>query len=198
MYELPATKLIMEKPELYFPRDVEWREWLEIYHESTPQGVHLVFYKLETGLATMRWEEAVKVALCFGWIDGVVKSLGNGKRIQYFCPRRPKSGWSALNKQYLEELDTMGLLHSSGRARIEMAKRDGSWTKLDAIERLEVPAELMTAFAHNELAFSNFQAFSRGYRKSYIRWVHEAVRPETRARRVAMVISLCERNIKSR
>ena len=84
----------MDKPELYFPRDVEWYDWLLQNHDKY-SGAYLIFYKLETGIPSMRWEEAVKVALCFGWIDSTVKSLGNGKRIQYFSPRNPKSTWSS-------------------------------------------------------------------------------------------------------
>ena len=91
-----------KKEELYFKNDVEWREWLSI-NFNTNTGVYLIFYKVENKEASMRWEEAVKVALCFGWIDSTVKSLGNGKRRQYFCPRNPKSVWSALNKKYIKE-----------------------------------------------------------------------------------------------
>ena len=188
----------MEKPELYFPRDVEWREWLEINHHRYPQGVYLIFYKLENKVPTMRWEEAVKVALCFGWIDATVKSLGGGKRRQYFCPRRKRSGWSALNKQYIEELDRAGLMHPSGWARIEQAVDDGSWTKLDAIEKGVIPEELQHAFDQNPIAYDNYQNFSPGYRKSYIRWVSEAKREETRKKRIEEVIRLCTANIKAR
>jgi uncharacterized protein YdeI (YjbR/CyaY-like superfamily) len=78
----------LERPELYFPRDVEWRAWLQNNYNNFPNGVYLIFYKLENNQPSMRWEEAVKVALCFGWIDSTVKSLGHGKRQQYFCPRR--------------------------------------------------------------------------------------------------------------
>ena len=68
-----------EKPELFFPRHVEWYDWLLQNHNSS-DGIYLIFYKLELKVATMRWQDAVKVALCFGWIDSTVKSLGNGKR----------------------------------------------------------------------------------------------------------------------
>ena len=187
-----------ERPELYFPRDVEWREWLDENHASHPQGVYLVFYKLENGVPTMRWEEAVKVALCFGWIDSTVKSLGNGKRRQYFCPRNPRSTWSKLNKQYIEELDSAGLIHSSGRAMIELAKETGTWTAMDDVENLVIPKELQKAFDDNPIAFENYSNFSRGYRKSYLSWLHQAKRPETRNKRISEIIRLCEANIKSR
>lgn len=188
----------MEKPELYFPRDVEWREWLDSNHDRFPQGVYLIFYKLETKIPSMRWEEAVKVALCYGWIDATVKSLGGGKRRQYFCPRRKKSGWSALNKKYVEQLDLEGLMHPSGWQKIELAKADGSWTKLDDIENGVVPEELQAAFDLNPEAYANYQNFSPGYRKSYLRWVSEAKREATRKKRVEEVIRLCSLNIKAR
>jgi uncharacterized protein YdeI (YjbR/CyaY-like superfamily) len=90
----------LEIPELFFERDTDLYDWL-LYNHDKQEAIYLIFYKLELGVPTMRWEEAVKVALCFGWIDSTVKSLGNGKRRQYFCPRNPKSTWSALNKKYI-------------------------------------------------------------------------------------------------
>jgi uncharacterized protein YdeI (YjbR/CyaY-like superfamily) len=187
-----------EKPELYFPRDIEWREWLEINHSNYPQGVYLIFYKLENKVPTMRWEEAVKVALCFGWIDSTVKSLGGGKRQQYFCPRNPKGNWSALNKKYIKELDEHGLIHDSGWKIIELAKKTGTWTAMDDVENLVIPPELQKAFDSNPLAFGNYSNFSRGYRKSYLAWLHQAKRPETRKKRISEIIHLCERNSKMR
>ena len=91
----------MEAAELYFTTDNEWHNWLHNNYNSV-KGIYLIFYKVENTEASMRWEEAVKVALCYGWIDSTVKSLGNGKRKQYFCPRKPKSVWSALNKRYIK------------------------------------------------------------------------------------------------
>ena len=95
----------MNLEELYFKTDTEWRKWLHENHLDS-KGIYLIFYKVENPEVSMRWEEAVKVALCYGWIDSTVKSLGNGKRRQYFCPRNPKSVWSALNKKYIKELTT--------------------------------------------------------------------------------------------
>ncbi|NND63613.1 MAG: hypothetical protein HKN48_10545 [Flavobacteriaceae bacterium] len=187
-----------EKPELYFPRDVEWREWLEINHDQYPKGIHLIFYKLETKIPTMRWEEAVRVALCFGWIDSTVKSLGNGKRRQYFCPRNPKSNWSALNKKYITELDKAGLIHPSGWKMIEIAKQSGTWTAMDEVENLIIPPELQKAFDLNPHAYENYQSFSPGYRKGYLSYLNSAKRPETREKRIREIIQLCHSNLKSR
>ncbi len=123
----------MTKPELFFERDVDWYDWLLSNHNNS-EGVYLIFYKLEMKVPTMRWEEAVKVALCFGWIDSTVKSLGDGKRRQYFCRRNPKSVWSALNKKYIIELTESNLIHESGVAIINIGKENGSWTALDDVE----------------------------------------------------------------
>jgi len=188
----------MEKPELYFPRDVEWQEWLHDNHQLYPKGVYLIFYKLEVNTPTMRWEEAVKVAICYGWIDSTVKSLGNGKRRQYFCPRNPKSTWSALNKNYVEILERKGLIHKSGLKTIKLAKKTGTWSAMDNVENLIVPPLLQKAFDLNPEAFKNFQSFSPSYRKSYLSWLYSAKREETQQKRIKEIIKLCKANIKSR
>lgn len=187
-----------ERPELYFEDDNQWRDWLHENHENFPQGVYLIFHKLETEIATMRWEEAVRVALCYGWIDSTVKSLGDGKRQQYFCKRNSKSVWSALNKAHLLELEKENLLHKSGEKVISEAKKNGSWSALDDVENLIVPEDLQKAFNSNKDAFTNYENFSRSYRKSYLYWLNQAKRDETRNKRISEIISLCENNKKSR
>ncbi len=187
-----------ERPTLYFPRDVEWREWLHLHHQQHPNGVYLIFYKLETNVPTMRWEEAVKVALCYGWIDSTVKSLGKGKRQQYFCPRNPKSTWSKLNKTYIEELEPRGLLHDSGWNMINLAKETGTWTAMNAVENLEIPDDLKKAFDGNPKAYTNYKNFSPSYRKNYLSWLNSGKRQATRDKRILEIIKLCENDIKSR
>ena len=146
----------------------------------------------------MRWEEAVRMALCFGWIDSTVKSLGDGKRRQYFCPRKPKSVWSKVNKQHIITLEEEGLIQESGWKSIEIAKENGSWTALDDVENGIIPVDLMQAFNAHKKAFLNYNNFAFGYRKSYLYWLNQAKRPETRERRIAEIISLCSQNVKSR
>lgn len=184
-------------PELYFPRDIEWREWL---HENYANygGIYLIFYKVDTKVPSMRWEEAVKVALCYGWIDSTVKSLGDGKRRQYFCPRKPKSVWSKLNKTYIIDLKKQGLIHESGKRIIAEAKKNGSWTTLDGPENGIIPENLQKAFDQNSVAFKNYQNFAPSYRKSYLYWLNQAKREETQQKRIQEIIRLCEANEKSR
>ncbi len=188
---------MVEKPLLYFKKHSEWRTWLQENH-SEHKGVYLVFYKVENKEESMRWEEAVKVALCFGWIDSTVKSLGDGKRKQTFTPRKEKSVWSALNKRYIKELVTDNLMHQSGIDKINIGKKNGSWTALDDVENLVIPKELQEAFNENQIAFKNYQGFAKSYKKGYLYWVNQAKREATREKRILEIMKLCEQNIKSR
>ncbi|NQZ45329.1 MAG: YdeI/OmpD-associated family protein [Flavobacteriaceae bacterium] len=183
--------------EHYFENDTQWRKWLHDNHDRS-EGIYLIFYKVDHARPSMRWEEAVRVALCYGWIDSTVKSLGNGKRRQYFCRRKPKSVWSKVNKTHLIELEKEGLIHKSGYRSIAVAKENGSWSDLDDVENGLIPDELQHTFDAHPKAFENFQMFAPGYRKSYLYWLHQAKRPETRKKRIEEIIALCAANIKSR
>lgn len=186
-----------EKKEYYFKNTNEWRSWLETNH-AQKQGIYLIFYKIDHPNESMRWEEAVRVALCFGWIDSTVKSLGDGKRRQYFCPRKPKSVWSQLNKTHIKELKALGLMHSSGLNSIKVAKKNGSWTVLDAVEKGIIPEDLKKSFDQNTEALKNFKNFTHGQRKSYLYWLNQAKREATRNKRIDEIVRLCGLNIKSR
>ena len=146
----------------------------------------------------MRWEEAVQVAICYGWIDSTVRKIDDERRRQTFTPRKEKSVWSKLNKTYIEKLIKENLMHSSGLAKIETAKQNGSWTTLDAVEDLVMPKDLEQAFKKNKTALENYNNFSPSYRKSYLYWLNHAKREETRLNRIAEIIRFCEQNIKSR
>ncbi len=186
----------INKPILYFERDVEWYDWLLDNHDRF-KGVYLIFYKKDSGIPSMTWVEAVKIALCFGWIDSTVKSLGNGKRKQYFCPRNPKSAWSKLNKTYTKELLDKNLIQQSGLNSIKIAKENGAWFELDNVENLIIPEDLQTEFDKNNKAFENYKNFAPSYRKSYLYWLHNTKREATRIKRINEIIILCEANKKS-
>jgi uncharacterized protein YdeI (YjbR/CyaY-like superfamily) len=181
----------------YFKNAKEWREWLhENHHKSA--GVCLIFYKVGGEFESMRWEEAVQVALCYGWIDSTVKKIDEERRRQVFSPRKDKSVWSKLNKTYIDKLLKENLIHESGLAKIEIAKQNGSWTSIDAVENLLIPEDLQLAFEQNEIAFENYKNFSPSYRKSYLYWLNQGKREETRKNRIAEIIKLCNQNKKSR
>ncbi len=186
-----------KRPLLYFKNAEEWRAWLHENHESDT-GVDLVFYKVTSKQPSMRWEEAVQVAICYGWIDSTVRKIDEDRRKQYFCKRNAKSVWSAVNKAYIEQLVQDGLMHKSGHKSIEIAKENGSWTALDDVENGIIPDDLQTAFNNNPKAFENYENFARGYRKSYLYWLNQAKREATRQKRIEQIISLCEENLKQR
>lgn len=186
-----------EIQEYYFKCDAEWRDWLHNNHEQK-RGIYLIFFKVEHENDSMRWEEAVQVALCYGWIDSTVKSLGSGKRRQYFCRRNTKSVWSKVNKDYIKKLKAAGLMHKSGQSVINEAKKDGSWTALDDVEKGIIPEDLQKAFDNNQEAFINYKGFTKGQRKSYLYWLNQAKRDDTRLKRIVEIIQCCESNIKYR
>jgi len=185
------------KPQHYFKNRIEWRTWL-IENHNLSDGIQLIFYKVSSNKESMRWEEAVQEAICFGWIDSTVKKLDEERRVQYFSPRNLKSVWSALNKKYIKELIANNKMHDSGLAKIEAAKQDGSWTQLDDVENLVIPKELQLAFNKNSTAFNNYNNFARSYKKNYLYWLNQAKREETRTKRIQSIIEYCEQNIKSR
>jgi uncharacterized protein YdeI (YjbR/CyaY-like superfamily) len=165
-----------------------WREWLAKNCRSSI-GIWLIYYKVNSGQPSIRYSEAVQEALCFGWIDSKVKSLDADRYQQIFTPRKPKSVWSKLNKQYIEELIEQGLMTEAGLEKIEAAKQDGSWNSLDAIEALIVPIDLQQALAANEIANRNFEAFSNSIKKNILAWIESAKRPETRQKRIEQTIN---------
>jgi uncharacterized protein YdeI (YjbR/CyaY-like superfamily) len=188
---------MQKRKKLYFKNRIEWREWLSINHNSS-KGIYLIFYKLNSEKESMRWEEAVKEALCFGWIDSTVKKINNEKRKQLFTPRKAKSGWSKLNKEHIKKLITNNLMHESGLQKIKIAKKDGSWSINDDAENLIIRNDLQKKFDKNKIAFKNFQALSKSSKKMYLHWLYSAKREETRKKRIIKIINLCEQDIKSR
>ncbi|XHX77499.1 MAG: YdeI family protein [Stenomitos frigidus ULC029] len=170
-----------------------WRQWLEANHR-TAIGIWLIYYKVKAGQPSVQYSEAVKEALCFGWIDSKVKSLDEYRYKQIFTPRKPKSVWSKLNKQYIEQLLEHELMTERGLKKIETAKQDGSWQTLDAIEALIIPIDLQQALNANEVANSNFEAFNNSSKKNILAWINSAKRLETRQRRLEQTISSASHN----
>ena len=163
----------------------EWRRWLRDNHNKA-QGVWLVMYKAATGKTRLGYEESIPDALCFGWIDSVNKPLDDQRTALLFTPRRAGSGWSRTNKERIARLLTDGRMEAAGLSKIAAAKRDGSWTLLDSVEALEVPADLRRALGRAGLR--KFDALTPGRRKEHLRTLVTAKRPETRAKRIADIV----------
>jgi uncharacterized protein YdeI (YjbR/CyaY-like superfamily) len=126
----------------YYAKDrTTWRDWLEKNHAISP-GVWLVYYKKQTGKPSVSDDEAIEEALCFGWVDSRPNVLDEERFMKLFSPRKPQSPWSKLNKLRVGKLLAEGLMAPAGLAKIEAAKRDGSWDSYDAVESLTIPIDL--------------------------------------------------------
>src|SRR5690349_21032027 len=145
----------------------EWRAWLEANHAQTA-GIWLVSYKKDTGKPRVEYEEAVEEALCFGWIDSKANKLDDERSMLWMSPRKPGTGWSRPNKERIERLTATGLIAPAGLAKIEAARKDGSWEALDAVEALEIPPDLEKALASYGAAKQNFEAFPRSVKRAIL------------------------------
>ena len=170
-----------------------WRAWLIDNHERS-NGVYLVSWRRGAGRTSVSYEEAVEEALCVGWIDSGGRTLDDERSIQWYSPRRPGSGWARSNKVRLVRLTAAGMMLPAGLAAVEEAKRNGSWTLLDDVEDLVVPADLASSLAATPPARTNWDAFPPSARRAMLGWVVGAKRPETRARRIAEIAEGAARN----
>jgi uncharacterized protein YdeI (YjbR/CyaY-like superfamily) len=170
-----------------------WRAWLEANH-ATATGVHLVSWKRGQG-PSVRYEEAVEEALCFGWIDSSGGTIDERRSKLYFAPRKPRSGWAATNKARVERLLSAGLMAPAGLAAIERARDNGSWTLLDDVEQGIVPDDLAAALAAADArAATNFEAYPKSVKRMLLERIAQARRPETRAARIQETAGLAARN----
>lgn len=167
----------------------KWRAWLEKSHARSP-GVWLVFYKKTSGRPTVRYDEAVEEALCYGWIDSLMKPVDGERYRQLFTPRKPKSRWSKPNKERVARMIAAGLMTEAGMAKIRAAKKDGSWAHMKAPDSLVVPPDLRKALAVDKRARDRFELMPPGKKRQLLGFIHDARRPETRARRIAQVVQV--------
>ncbi|MGB3616483.1 MAG: YdeI/OmpD-associated family protein [Catalinimonas sp.] len=170
-----------------------WRAWLAEHH-ARDGGVWLIRYKKEVDRPMVDYDAAVEEALCFGWVDSLPRTLDEERTMLYFAPRKPGSNWSRLNKDRIARLEVAGRLHPAGRAKVTEARRDGSWTALDDVERGVVPDDLATALAAHEGAAAHWEAFPPSVRRGILEWIQNAKRATTRAKRVEETARLAQRN----
>jgi len=174
----------------------QWRAWLEENHAAAKE-LWVIFYKKHTGKASVTYAEAVEEALCFGWIDGIIKRIDDEKHMRRFSPRRENSMWSELNKQRVRKLIEEGRMTEAGLARVTQAKQNRQWDNAALQEpRPQVPPELQKALARSVQARRNFESLAPSYRRQFIYWIAAARRDETRRRRTAEAIELLAQNKK--
>ena len=155
-----------------------WRQWLARNHASSP-GIWLVRHKQHSGVKSMPYEDVVCEALCFGWIDSLIKRLDDDRYAIKVTPRKPTSKWSDINRKRWKQLKAAGLLASPG---LSAAPTANSYVPRPAIP--ELPAYIAEAFKANRKAWQHFQALARTNRRDFVVWIHTAKRPETRVKRI--------------
>jgi uncharacterized protein YdeI (YjbR/CyaY-like superfamily) len=175
------------------PDRATWRAWLETHH-TQPAGIWLTLYKKESGQRLMTYADAVEEALCFGWIDSHPRKVNAACFRLLFSPRKPKSVWSAVNKQRIAQLREAGLMRAAGEARITIAQQNGSWEALDEVEALVVPADLTAALEANAAAQQHFSSFPPSARKQLLQNLAAARRPETRQQRIERIVANAAQN----
>lgn len=171
----------------------EWRRWLAKHH-TRAQGVWLVTFKKGSGMPHLDNPGAVEEALCFGWVDSKPAKVDERRTNLCFALRKPGSGWSKLNKERIAWLIDSGAMEAAGLRKIAAAKEDGSWSKLDAVEAIEITSDLARAFSHHHGSAAHFDAFPRSAKRGILESILQAKRSETRARRIGETATLAARN----
>ena len=161
-----------------------WRSWLAKHHDSSP-GVWLVFHKGHTGVKSIPYEDAVREALCFGWIDSLVKRLDDERYALKITPRQAKSKWSDPNRKRWAELKAAGLLAAPGLAAAPTDNRYATKPRIPAL-----PTYIAEALRANSKAWRCFQQLAPTYRRDFVVWIHIAKRPDTRAKRIRESIAM--------
>ena len=162
----------------------EWRAWLQKHHAVSP-GVLLVIHKKHTGVESIPHKDVLRQALCFGWIDSLIKRLDDDRYALKVTPRRPTSKWSDINRKLWSELKAAGLLARPGLAA---APTSNSYAPHPAIPKL--PTYIAKAFKSNPKAWQFFQELAPRQRRNFVVWIHIAKQPDTRARRIRESIAL--------
>jgi uncharacterized protein YdeI (YjbR/CyaY-like superfamily) len=170
----------------FFATETEFRLWLETNHETAPELL-VGFWKKGTGRASISWPQARDQALCFGWIDGVRRSLGNHSYTIRFTPRRKGSIWSKVNVERFEALTSAGQMTATGKSAYERdAHRSGVYSYENPAASLTLEEEML--FRKNEGAWSDWEKRPPGYRKTVLGWIAGAKRAETRSKRLGELI----------
>lgn len=181
-----------ELPVLPFASQEAWEAWLERHHGSSA-GLWLKIAKRASGRETVTYPEAVESALLYGWIDGQKASFDETYFLQRFTPRRARSRWSKVNREKVAELTAAGRMRPAGLREVERARADGRWeAAYDPPSKVTVPEDLQRRLDANPRAAESFAALNSTNRYAILYNVHDARRPETRARRIEKYVRMLE------
>lgn len=184
---------VNEFPVICFEEPAEWEAWLERNH-SASNGVWLKFHKKASGLKSVNYDQALDVALCYGWIDGQLKKFDENSYLQKFTPRRPKSIWSKRNIEHTGRLEKEGRMKPSGRLAVEQAKADGRWElAYDSPAQMSFPEDFIAELTKNKKAFEFFESLNKANKYAIVWRLQTAKRPETRAKRMQTILEMLNR-----
>jgi len=176
---------------LPFATPEEWEAWLRAHHQTVTAGVWIKFARKGSGIPTVTYRDALRVALRFGWIDGQARSHDESWYLQRFTPRRARSIWSKRNRDFATALIEAGEMEPAGLREVERAKADGRWdAAYDAPSTATVPDDLQAALDANPAATEFFAGLDRQNRYAILHRVQTAKRPETRARRIEKFVAM--------
>lgn len=180
---------------IFFENSQAFRRWLEENH-TTGKELIVGYYKVSTGKPSMSWSDSVDQALCFGWIDGIRRSIDEESYCIRFTPRNPKSIWSAVNIKKAEQLIASGQMTPAGLKLFEMRKEEKAevYTYENKVETF--PPEVEERFKQNEKAWAFFSKQAPSYRKAVIYWIMSAKQKATFEKRLAQLIDSCEKGKK--
>ncbi len=185
-----------ESADYVFKDQKEWRRWLEKNHSSQMEA-WVVIQKKKPGKKGLKYEEAVEEAICFGWIDSKMQSIGAERFRQRFSPRRKNSIWSKKNKETAHKMIRSGKITEAGLRTIQLAKDNGKWdTAYSSKNAPAIPSDLTEALKKNETAWTNFSKFSNSTKFQYVHWVTSAKKEDTRQRRIVKVVKKATENIR--
>ena len=163
----------------------EWREWLNT-HQDSKSEIWLVFRKRHTCIVTLSYNNSVEEAICFGWIDSLIRRLDDNRYARKFTPRKVGSKWSTLNRRRYAVLESRGLLAAAGLARPPTGKSRDAARPSTA----ELPSYIEETFKSDPLVWQNFQQLAPSYRRAYIGWINSAKRQGTKDKRLREALDL--------
>lgn len=182
---------------IFFESRNEFRTWLEERHD-TAEELWVGYYKADAERSGIGYGESVEEALCFGWIDGLIKGIDDETYTRRFTPRSPDSKWSKANKERVEAMIEAGKMTPAGMELVEAAKESGEWADAYRLaDDHEIPAELEAALRENEIAWENFQNFSNTDQHAFIAAVEEAKTDETKQKRIERTVELAAQDLRA-
>ena len=183
-------------PILPFASKKKWSDWLAKGHDKSA-GVWLKLAKKDSDIPSVTYEEALDIALCYGWIDGQKKGFDDKYWLQKFTPRGPRSIWSKINTEKVERLIARGKMKPAGLKAIELAKQDGRWDAAYASQKnVTVPEDFQAELDKNKKALAFFATLNSVNRYAILFRIHNAKKPETRAKRIQQFVEMLERSEK--